>query len=146
MSLISSFCNINFVIIKCSKNQGELEFSEKESLSHAAGSEYFRVAIRSHNITAFSKVYVFDPFDYNLKKFFEELAENWKGFDGEKVWTSLEGEFTLTCTSDNLGHFAIESTIRNNLDTWNVRNTIYVEAGQLEEIASEVKKFFDIPA
>ena len=135
---------MNFVIIKCSKSRGELEFSEREGLTQAAGSEYFRVTIRSQNMSAFTKVYSFDPFDYGLKKFFEELAENWRGFDDEKEWKSLEGEFTLVCTSDNLGHFAIRSTIRNSLDTWSV-NTIYVEAGQLEKIADDVIKFFDSP-
>ena len=105
------------MIIKCSKNQGELEFSEREGLTQAAGSEYFRVTIRSQNMSAFTNVYSFDPFDYSLKKFFEELAKNWKGFDGEKEWKSLEGEFTLICISDNLGHFAIRSIIRNNLDS-----------------------------
>ena len=132
------------MIIKCSKDRGELEFSEKEGLTRAAGSEYFRVTIRNHNnMWASSKIYSFDPFNQSLKKFFEELAENWKGLDGEKVWKSLEGEFTLVCTSDSLGHFAIKSTIRNDLDTISV-NTIYVDAGQLDKIATEIGNFFDL--
>jgi hypothetical protein len=133
------------VIIKCCKNSGELEFSEKEGLTQTAGSEYFRVTVRRNVLWASSKVYIFDPFDYTLKKFFDGLVENWKGFDGEKVWTSLEGELTLKCTSDKLGHFAIKSTIRNNVGMCSI-NTIYVESGQLEKIAAEVEKFFDVSA
>ncbi|MGI8495548.1 MAG: DUF6228 family protein [Pyrinomonadaceae bacterium] len=132
------------MIIKCCKNSGELEFSEKEGLSQFAGKEYFRATIRSKQLSSFTDVYAFDPFDSNLVRFFEDLAENWKGFDGEKEWSSLEGEFSLTCTSDNLGHFALEVTIRNNEDTRCARKTIYIESGQLENISLEARNFFSI--
>ena len=131
------------MIIKCSQNDSELEFSEKESLLQTAGQEYFLVTLRRNNISAFLKVYIFDPFDDHLKKFFVEIAKNWQGFDGQKVWNSLEGELGLVCTSDHLGHFAIEITIRDIEDLWSVKNTIFVEAGQLHKIADDVKKFFD---
>ncbi len=127
------------MFIKCSKNYGELEFSEQKGLLQADGSEYFRVTIRGNNLSAFSQVYAFDPFNNSLQKFFEELAENWKGWNGEKKWASLEGELSLVCTSDNLGHIEIEVTI---YDVWSVQHVIYVDAGQLENIALDVKKFF----
>ena len=133
------------MIIECSKNHGALEFSEPEGLLLAAGTEYFRVTVKNQHLWATAKVYAFDPFDYGLANFFEELAVNWKGFDGEKAWTSLEEELALVCTSDGLGHFAIKTTIKNDLDTCSV-NTIYVEAGQLGKIAREVKMFFDVSA
>lgn len=132
------------MIVKCCKDGGELEFSEKEGLSKSAGKEYFRVTIKSKHLTSFTDVYAFDPFDFNLVKFFEDLARNWKGFDGEKEWSSLEGEFRLSCSSDNLGHFALEATIRNNEDTRFARKTFFIESGQLEEIASQAKSFFNI--
>lgn len=118
--------------------------SENEGLRGRSGTRYFRVTVSNQHVSASIKVYAFDPFDYSLKKFFAELAENWKGFEGEKVWTSLEAEFAIACTSDKLGHFAIECTIRNYLDKWCARNTIYIEAGQLEKIASDVKSFFEV--
>lgn len=131
------------MIIKCSQNRGELEFSEREGLIQSTGSEYFRVTIRSQHMWADTKVYSFDPFNYRLTKFFEELAENWKGFDGEKVWTSLEEEFKIVCTSDSLGHFALKVIISNNLGMCSI-NTIYIESGQLDNIAEEVRKFFNV--
>lgn len=132
------------MIIKCCKNSGEIEFSEKENLRRPAGQESFRVAIKSNQLFSFTDVYAFDPFDSNLVSFFEDLAKNWKGFDGEKEWSSLEGEFNLSCTSDSLGHFALEVTIRDNMDTRYARKTIYIESGQLEKIALEAKGFFNI--
>jgi len=132
------------MLIKCCKNGGEIEFSEKEGLIRSAGREYFRVTIRSTHLSSFTDVYAFDPFDSNLVRFFEDLAGNWKGFDGEKEWNSLEGEFSLICTSDSLGHFVLEVTIRNTEDTRCARKTIYIESGQLEKIVFEVRDFFNI--
>lgn len=132
------------MIIKCLEDGGELEFSEKEGLQLSDGSEYFRVSIKSKHLSSHTNVYAFDPYDSNLVKFFEDLAEHWKGFDGEKSWNSLEGELKLTCTSDNLGHFLLEVTIRNNMDTWCAKKTIFIESGQLKNIALEVKEFFNI--
>ena len=131
------------MIIKSSENGSELEFSEKESLLRRAGQEYFLVSLRNNNLSASTKVYISDPYDAHLTLFFMELAKDWRGFDGEKVWNSLEGEFGLICMADRLGHFAIEATIRDAFDTWRVKNTIFVEAGQLAKIADDVKKFFD---
>lgn len=132
------------MIIKCCKSDGELEFSEREDLQRPDGQEYFRATIRSKHLFSFTDVYIFDPFDSNLVRFFENLAENWKGFEGEKEWSSLESEFSLNCTSDSLGHFALEVTIRNNEDTRYARKTIFIESGQLEKIALEARNFFNI--
>lgn len=132
------------MIIKCCKSDGELEFSQRKGLQRPEGQEFFRATIRSKNLMSYTDVYIFDPFDSNLVRFFENLAENWKGFDGEKEWSSLEDEFSLNCTSDSLGHFALEVTIRNNEDTRYARKTIFIESGQLEKIALEARNFFNI--
>lgn len=132
------------MLIKCCKNSGEIEFSDKESLRLQVGREHFRVSVRSTQLSAFTDVYIFDPFDSDLVRFFKDLERNWKGFDGEKRWSSLEGEFSLLCTSNSLGHFELEITIRNIEDTMLVRKTIYIESGQLEKIALEAKDFFNI--
>jgi hypothetical protein len=130
-----------FVIIKCSRGNGELEFSEQEGLRKTDGSEYFCVSIRSHNLSASSQVYAFDPFNNGLKLFFDDLFANWMGWSGEKKWSSLEGELSFVCTSDSLGHIEIEVTLEN---VWSVRNVLYVDAGQLQQIASDVGRFFSI--
>ena len=62
----------------------------------------------------------------------------------KKKWTSLEGELNLVCTADRLGHIAIEATLFEGFDGWSVRNTFYVDAGQLEQLASDMKKFFAV--
>ncbi len=132
------------MIIKCCKSECELEFSEKEGLRQPAGKEYFRVTIKSKHLSSFTDVYIFDPFDSHLVSFFEDLATNWKGFEGEKTWSSLEGEFSLVCKSDNTGHFELEAKITNIYDTMCARKSIYIESGQLENIALKAKNFFNI--
>ena len=127
------------MIIKCSKDSSELALAEREGLRRSGGSEYFRVTIRGHELSASSQVYAFEPRGCGLVQFFEDLAASWRGWEGEKRWTSLEGELSLICTSDWLGHIAIEVTLYN---IWSVRNVFHFDAGQLEQIASDVKKFF----
>src|SRR5690348_15956115 len=34
---------------------------------------------------------------------FDELARDWRGWDGERTWASLEGEATVTAVHDGLG-------------------------------------------
>lgn len=132
------------MIIKCCKSKSELEFSEREGLGQPVGREYFRVTIKSNHLSSFTDVYIFDPFVSHLVYFFEDLARNWKGFDGEKKWSSLEGEFSLVCTADKTGHFELEATIRNIEDTRCARKSIFIESGQLEGIVLEARKFFKI--
>jgi len=116
-----------------------LELSKPEGLQQPDGSEYYRVTIRGPGLSASSQVYAFEPRGYGLVEFFEDLAAIWRGWKGKKDWTSLEGELSLVCTSDRLGHVAIEVTLCN---IWSVRKVFDVEAGQLEQLASEIKKFF----
>jgi hypothetical protein len=132
------------VIIKDSKCSDELELSEREGLQRTDGSEYFRVTIRGNGLTASARVYAFEPTG-GLEQFLKEIAANWRGWEGEKIWTSLEGELRLGCTSDSLGHIAIEVTLHEaGAGGWSARDVFHVDAGQLEQIALDVKRFFTL--
>jgi hypothetical protein len=132
----------DFVIIKDSKSSDEFELSERENLQRTDGSEYYRVTIRGNGLNASAQVYAFEP-KGSLEQFFKEIAASWRGWEGEKAWTSLEGELSLACTSDGLGHTTIEVTLHGvGAGGWSVRDVFHVDAGQLEQIASDVKKFF----
>jgi hypothetical protein len=132
------------LLIKCSRSSSELEFSEGETLRHRNGSEYFRVTVRATDLWASLRLYAFDPHG-SLTEFFADLANNWKGWSGEKKWSSLEGEFELSCSCDRLGHIEIVVALHFRLggDGWMVRNPLFVDAGQLEQIAFHVKEFFN---
>ncbi len=131
------------VLIKCSHTSDVLELSEPEGLRQKKGTEYYCASIRGHNLSAFTKVYAFEPHE-TMTQFFESLAANWAGWRGEKQWSSLEGELSFVCTSDSLGHVALEITLACGLseDDWSVRKVVHLEAEQLEQVALSIKKFF----
>ncbi len=133
---------MNSVIIK-SRNSAELQLSDLEGLLNRKGREYYRVTVNSKNLAATAKVYAYQP-GSQLIHFFDDLAANWKGWKGEKQWQSLEGEFTLSCESDSLGHILMEVSLISGFyeDDWNIKVPIVLEAGQLEKIALDIKHFF----
>ena len=100
------------------------------------------VSLQDHDIAASSsRIYLYEPYD--LAAFFEELASEWKGWTGEKEWSSVEGDFSLSCTSDGLGHVAMRVTLKSGLyeDDWSVQAVIHVDGGQLAELAVKAKAF-----
>lgn len=133
------------VIIKSSSGVNELQLSEQEGLLRAEGAEYYRVILKAKDIIVSAKVYAFEPYN-NLSQFFNDLAAHWRGWNGEKQWSSLEGEFTLKCESDSCGHVFMEVVLKSGLyeDDWSVQTGISIDAGQLEEIAANVKQFFSV--
>jgi hypothetical protein len=127
------------MIIKSSNGNGALGLSGQEGLRQTDGSEYFIVTIKAHNLTASAQVYSWNPFDSGLTNFFDDLAANWKGWRGEKKWSSLEGELTLVGTADSLGHIEIEVSL---YDAWTVKHVLHVDGGQLVGIALHARRFF----
>ena len=75
---------------------------------------------------------------------FNEMAENWHGWSGEKTWHALEGELELTATADSLGHITIRVHLRPTAgpEAWSVISYAYIEAGQLESLRARAARFF----
>lgn len=81
------------------------------------------------------------PVDYpaygpSLVRFFSDIADHWRGWEGEITWHSLEGELELAAVSDVLGHITI--TVRAHPPTypanWAAEASVLVDAGQLERL------------
>lgn len=133
------------ITIKSSRGTGELKLSAPKPPGAHYPVEYLRVSLKDKDITASSaKVYIYEP--HSLAAFFAALAVSWKGWKGAKEWASVEQDFVLSCTADTLGHVALKVTLKSGLyeDDWCVRAVIHVEAGQLEELAAEVKAFLHV--
>ena len=75
------------------------------------------------------------------------MAAKWKGWKGEKAWNSIEEDFSIVATTDRLGHIALKIELRSGPydEDWAIEARIYIDAGQIEEIASSVKKFLHVP-
>lgn len=125
-------------------NGASIEISERDGLAKHDGSEYYRITLREDDFEATRKVYAFDPTDNPLPKFFQTLASNWRGWDGQMKWTSLEGDFELSCLHDRVGHIATTARLHSNLGGhgWTAEIRFDLPAGELEEIANELKRFF----
>ena len=74
---------------------------------------------------------------------FRRIADDWRGWDGERGWASLEGDFRLAATHDGLGHIALVVRLRSGPepDRWRVEGTIWLEPGQLDALAREAAAF-----
>ena len=75
---------------------------------------------------------------------FNDIAECWRGWTGEKTWQALEGELELAATADSLGHITIRAHLRPTAgpEGWRVTSYAYIEAGQLESLRARAAKFF----
>jgi hypothetical protein len=136
---------IEEVTIKSSRSAGELKLSEPKPPGSRFPVEYVRVNLKDKDIAS-SSAQIFLDTPHDLADFFEDLAVNWKGWEGVKSWASIEEDFALSCKSDNPGHVAMQVTLKSGLyeDDWCVKAVIYMDAGQLGAIASRVGQFLHV--
>jgi hypothetical protein len=104
---------------------------------------HFDASLVSTALSASVRVYDIQP--QNWSAFFSDLAANWKGWPGAKQRESLEGHLSVSATSDSLGHISLRIKLRDVIPgapDWRAEGTLVVEAGQLDRLANEAKKFF----
>ena len=132
------------MLIRGDANGASIELSEQNGLRKTDGSEYYRVTLRENQFEVSSLVYAFDPKDDGLAKFFTGLANDWKGWDGSREWSSLEGEFQLECEHDRVGHVVIRATLHSNPYGygWTGQIRFEITPGELEAVSAEVAQFF----
>ena len=103
--------------------------------------EDFIVKVSDEKLTCEANVYGY--MSEQIVDFFKFIKTNWKGWEGDKIWGSLEGEFTLVATSDTAGHVELKFTLQRNLyDSWSLTSTINLEASQLDLIYEEISVIF----
>lgn len=75
---------------------------------------------------------------------FDDMAQSWRGWSGEKTWHALEGELVLCATTDSLGHVSIQVLVQpgTNPEAWSVTALAVVEAGRLDALAAGADRFF----
>jgi uncharacterized protein DUF6228 len=128
----------------------EITFSIKSSCSDrefrflSIEGEYFTVEFTSKAVAAKRRVWAYT--DGNLLvKMFESMASAINGWQGQVEWSSIEGERTLTCLCDKLGHVHVDVDLKddaNGGERWSVSSRIQSELGQLPRIASDARRFF----
>lgn len=128
-------CNVK---LKSANTGATLEFS-------AVRNQYCTVTFSSAALRASHQVWIYSGEGERFASLFVEMAEHWTGWAGAKTWASLEADFSLSCTSDSLGHITLEVEMvdRDSPEEWSTQFKIEVEAGQLETIAQEIQVLFN---
>ena len=80
----------------------------------------------------------------SLPQFLTGLAADWRGWEGERTWKSLESDVELTATHDGRGTVALVVTLRNDIFDvrsergWSARALLSLDAGTaLDHLARE---------
>jgi len=84
------------------------------------------------------------PYGISPAGLFEQIANEWQGWNGEKAWGSLEGEFDLTTTSDSTGHITFVASVYSGSFSpcSKMVSEFEIESGQLEKYKKYAAEFF----
>jgi hypothetical protein len=109
---------------------------------HSWGGNYFIASIEG--IGPQAAVGVWDNHCELLVHLFESIARDWRGWQGERTWASIEGEFRIAVSTSSTGTVTIAVELASNErdDDWRLSIPVFAEAGQLESIARRVASFF----
>jgi len=103
--------------------------------------DYLSVVFHSENVNFEVKPYLYNDAK-DLVLFFQEMANNWTGWNGVKFWKSVEGDLRFDAAHDNLGYVKLKvSLIRNQgeEDESKFVGNLKIELGSLEQVVADVK-------
>ena len=130
--MIDSNLNTTF-LIGSAENEAALELS-------AYDRDFFLATLRSRGATGTARVGAF--LSHGLGDLFADFAENWKGWEGSKRWSSLEGELSLEAHSDTLGHVYVTVVLREGAPAhWTLCAELVLESGMLPKLAARARAF-----
>ena len=110
---------------------------------HSRSGDYFVASIEGDGPQA--SVIVWGYTDCSLLvDLFTSIARDWQGWQGERTWASIEGEFRITATTTRLGRVTlmVQLAHTDGEDDWRLTIPVFTEAGQLEGIARRAAAFF----
>ncbi len=76
-------------------------------------------------------------------RFFEGLAEDWRGWHGAREWASYERDLQFSATADRRGHvfLLVNLAAGASSDQWKAQASLILEAGQLEDYSRTFRAF-----
>jgi hypothetical protein len=104
--------------------------------------DYWSAELHGESVSAHRRFYAHGHL--GLGDFFESLAHDWRGWRGEKIWTALEGDVSLTASHDGAGHVALSVELRAEPSTtrdpdWMARVVLLLEAGSLDALVRQAR-------
>ncbi|MFE9560171.1 DUF6228 family protein [Streptomyces sp. NPDC006487] len=81
----------------------------------------------------------------DLAPFLEKLTEDFRGWDGERVWQTIDRDLTVRAVFRSGGHVGLTWTLRPwqmSVGSWEASVTTWLEAGeQMSALATDVRHF-----
>jgi Family of unknown function (DUF6228) len=101
----------------------------------------WRAQIDVGDLKAEAKVYErYSREELQLDRYFADLANQWRGWDGEKEWEAFG--LRLAARHDGLGHVTLDVTLEDDYATasrWRVRASLELDAGVLDRLAVQAR-------
>jgi Family of unknown function (DUF6228) len=76
-----------------------------------------------------------------LSTFLAAMDADFEGWPGSREWRSIEGDITLSCTHDGLGHITARVTLEPIDGAWMAVDTLILEAGAVGELARDAARW-----
>jgi len=76
-----------------------------------------------------------------LGRYFAELAANWRGWEGDREWRSLEGALEFHASISKAGAVLLQVVLRNSAFSWRLTYDFGIENGELDVLAHEAAAF-----
>jgi hypothetical protein len=130
-------------VIESAHGRTRLEFEGEIGRGRGAYEGFdMEVRLSGGGVEAHERVH--DHLAHRWAELFEGLARDWRGWVGERIVESLEGQLKVSCTADRLGHVSLRVELRGDPSgsQWHAADTICLETGQLEDLAHRAKDYF----
>jgi hypothetical protein len=123
-------------LIESAQDQAALELSSLDA-------SFYLANLRSRGVSGTTRVGTY--MSQGLGDLFIQFANNWKGWQGPKDWTSLEGELSLSARSDNLGHVFVNVRLREGAPArWTLEAVLVLGAGLLSNLADRARRVISV--
>jgi len=128
------------ILFKSSRDGATLQIGEFAPEYTDSDSKSFLVTVNTRGWSIEQRASAYLAPD--LGDYFTNLAAHWKGWKGEKTWSTLEGEFELSASTDRLGHITLVFGLHQGFSGggWKLQGEIELEAGALEALAAQARE------
>ena len=96
------------------------------------------VRLRVPGLDASRQVWGYYATDFPaLVAFFNGLASDWRGWQGERAYESLEHDLRLTATHDGHVHLVVQLQDTSRRDGWSATGVVHLDTGEEMTRAAE---------
>ncbi|WP_405759297.1 DUF6228 family protein [Streptomyces sp. NBC_01420] len=132
------------VAVRCQDNRSiGVKFSDRFSFDR--DSVHYAVELQAPGLTARVDEVVAWIWDSDLYSFLEELAADYRGWDGERTWHNNDRDLTVSAVFRSGGHVGLTWTVRpwpKAQAGWSASVTTWAEAGeQMASLAADIRRF-----